>query len=1142
MPIDANAKSASGGRSPSAAAAYSSAGNRSRTKHVHHVVGGSDQDGQRSVTSKSSRHTTKTASNNGKHHHHRKGFSLRRRSSRSRKRETTTTTTGDNGGGRGGIHINDMSSNSNNNSFISNLSKKSPGRLYSRRGRSSTPKGDKRNGDGSNNNGNGGGGGGGFIAGRLRSLSKNLRNKGGSSRGGSRGASSSAHHRNEIHTAPLNGSSLGFDDSAGHNDSSRSFGFRRRKTSRSKSVGGSGGGGGFSFLEQVLGEPSLKRSFSKKSTRKLEEELRKEETRYQSGGRSKSPYNGSDGSRASLMKNAMFESEEELMKSKETVNFPSQSPGNKKGDAGGRARKNRNKVKSRSRSEPRSRPVPPPPPPRKKSGRMVGRGVATKQSDGRSPPRGRGRPRPNSQERKSPKPQQQQQQQQQHEQQQQQNRRCHKSMPPLGHSKSILYVDRDELKRRPVSPVASMDSSWRYNLIKQDRRKQKKRRSAMKKNKNATKNHVAKKKEGRADEEEIGRSEPRRASLSGDEHKKSEIHDDAEDIEEYGALIPYEAESERYYVNYNLPSYNLGEGTKKEKENTGDERRRQPQQKQQPPAQSQQDDIETLPGADLDNNASRDMGSYISGKETVDDMPSLGLSYETGDEPWRGRMPAPVTSVGGTYNENATILTPGGTYENGTINTRPDPPTKTNQSAHAKSRRHSRRASSPDSFLDMGGKKGDDGEVGSRGGGEQEDANTTPSGDNSREEGSKLNNDCKGTDEMSVDSLFDTAPSMTTFEKKVGTYSAPPLHSAVRSKKPTARKPTDNKAEAPHHRSVRKKQGAKKSNIAEMEIEVKKQSQVNNRSSPDLDDSSDKYNDQISALTIPAALRRVPPSHARIRAKKPQSSLARKSGGGSNPSPLSPLHSVPESKEDQEIEAAVAAAAAASASVSGPLTGNEIDVHSYHTDKISEVTMPGALHPVFSSRSTKPSSGQKLSSSGGDVPSSLEKASPQLRPRAPPSRRFIPPPPRHQSQQHQRTSAHARTMKYPPNDAATLHESMAELASSFFSNIPGDGQRQQNPVMMGRLEENSMESSLPGKSSIEDISLLSGSGRMHQHRSRSPLHSVRSNNDIQSMEEAVQLSDAAAQLLSLQSGGGEGMKSSFRTTGSNGSGVGKYQQ
>jgi len=225
------------------------------------------------------------------------------------------------------------------------------------------------------------------------------------------------------------------------------------------------------------------------------------------------------------------------------------------------------------------------------------------------------------------------------------------------------------------------------------------------------------------------------------------------------------------------------------------------------------------------------------------------------------------------------------------------------------------------------------------------------------------------------------------------------------------------------------------------------------------------------------------------------------------------------------------------------LTGNEIDVHSHYTDKISEVTMPGALHPVFSSRSTKPSSGQKLRSSGGDVPSSVEKASPPLRPRPPPSRRqLIPPPPRHQlqQQQHQRTTAHAQTMKYPPNDAATLHESMTDMASSFFSNIPGDGQRQQKPMMMGRLEENSTESSLPGKSSREDTSLLSGSGRMHQHRSRSPLHSVRSNNDIQSTEEALQLSDAAAQLLSIQSGGGEIMKSSFRTTESNGSGVGKY--
>ena len=43
--------------------------------------------------------------------------------------------------------------------------------------------------------------------------------------------------------------------------------------------------------------------------------------------------------------------------------------------------------------------------------------------------------------------------------------------PPLDMSEGILYVDHGKrLRERPVSPVASVDSSWRYRRIRQKAR------------------------------------------------------------------------------------------------------------------------------------------------------------------------------------------------------------------------------------------------------------------------------------------------------------------------------------------------------------------------------------------------------------------------------------------------------------------------------------------------------------------------------------------------------------------------------------------------------------------------------------------------------------------------------------------------
>jgi len=886
-----------------------------------------------------------------------------------------------------------------------------------------------------------------------------------------------------------------------------------------------------SFLEQVLGESNLRRSFSKKSITKMEEELRKQEMiKHQEQA-------SSSNNRRGLMKNnSMGKSEEDLMKQSSKQSGRSTSGNNGKGNGKKSRRKSHNgPSKSRSRSEPRSRldsgDQPPPAAAssrrRSRSGgkpqRMVGHGVGTKQQQqqqrqsntkplSRSPSHhhnqhGNRQRRPRTNSLKENKPQ--------HKQSHHHHRSSHnpttnqlrsKSVPPIPTYKKSIYVDQDELRKCPVSPVASVDSSWRHELTKKTRaenRKQQQQQRQQRAKAKRERRRTMEKKQQQVDRRSKsckpslahGHSKNGRKGHAETKDGNKDEHNEEDSVGE-GALVPYHA-NVNSRVNDSL-AYNLGE---RDVDDGGGE----------PNINSQR-----TPGDDTKSSLG-------------EDHDPLGTSYRTGEETWRGRAPEPVMSVygglsagGTTYGENVSP----GTYGNDTATVlsprsggAPDPPTMASDvpTYQTDPATVNRRAPSPDSFAERGSNGSKTSDESSR------MATTTSS--NSQGEGSIFNDE--GDDESSVGSLFDDAPSTTTNEKK---YAAPPLHSAVRSLKPTSRsrKPKNekklNNATTPSssHRPTRsaRNKGVKKEQpkIAKV-INVGRQPIKTN----DIPNDIDNHNDLVSELTMPAALRRAPPLHSRIRSKKPRSSSHR-NGAGNYPSPLSPLR---ESKEDQDVlaaavNAAVEAAAAASSSAIGPMTGNNINLHpaSNSTSKgaISELTMPVALctpyAQAFLQRSTKQQpSEQKLQQSsgvGGGVPSSsLEKALPPLRPmmnhaRPPPPRRpLIPPPPRHQVQQHHHQRATAPPMKHPPNVATanTMHESMTDMGASFSSNISNtNGQQQQQSI------------SPPSGG---------GGGRMsYQYNRNGSLLSLKSNNDTQPMETAVQLSDAAAQLLSMQIGGG----------------------
>lgn len=290
---------------------------------------------------------------------------------------------------------------------------------------------------------------------------------------------------------------------------------------------------------------------------------------------------------------------------------------------------------------------------------------------------------------------------------------------------------------------------------------------------------------------------------------------------------------------------------------------------------------------------------------------------------------------------------------------------------------------------------------------------------------------------------------------------------------------------------------------------------------PQPGDSIGDSDDLVSELTLPVALRRVPPQHAHIRKNKPQSSKVRSSTKQRGREKKDHLQDRPEEPE--------AANASLASSKPGTLTGNEIKLKKYDasnslsTDRVSALTMPVALHEKFarvfkeleehdhSEQSIVPPScrGDKEDK---DVRQSLSpppQAS-QSRPRPPPRRppptpsRVAPPPPPMRPGPMKQSHCFSTA-----DDTGLINEKSApDHDSSFFTNMADAAAaslHKQQSVMMGS----------------ETTLVLKAPRDAGSHGSRKP----KDNNNLsdaamQLSDSAMQLSDAAAQLFAMQNGGG----------------------
>eukprot|EP00581_Thalassiosira_minuscula_P006247 CAMPEP_0183745224 /NCGR_PEP_ID=MMETSP0737-20130205/66130_1 /TAXON_ID=385413 /ORGANISM="Thalassiosira miniscula, Strain CCMP1093" /LENGTH=1116 /DNA_ID=CAMNT_0025980883 /DNA_START=447 /DNA_END=3798 /DNA_ORIENTATION=- len=893
--------------------------------------------------------------------------------------------------------------------------------------------------------------------------------------------------------------------------------------------------------------------------------------------------------------------------------------------------RSRSNPRSNPRSSPRSSPISnqrmakrgefPPPPPRKRSGsggkankrsqRLVGRGTSTSRLNNNNSSR-RGRVRPRSNSTKDNK--QQQKQNDKHNDQPQQQQRS-KSMPPIGSNFPTIYVDHNELYNCPVSPVASVDSSWRYKMIKHKLSKKNKDGKKHPKNKQTRRGSDAQRtKDDKREEQRVQQREQqgqrrsksckpslahghksKEGNMEGTSNEDVKHDEDKFDTAGEMAIVPYDTT------------------TDEEEEEEGEEMQQKQEQEQEqkkhsshePKKEAHRESNDAEENTNLKTTPS-DVTSCKEETATHGDGHSFGMSYHTGVDtwrtgddtgPWRGRAPEPVmsihgsSSVGGTlYDEYGTILSPG-TYGDGATFVSPrsrrgpapdpptiaseeptskmDPPSESLPPKTAKTKEMKGRDSSPDSFIERGSSSNggnDSDELGNSSNVEESavhlpDPIAATASSGSQGEGSILDiNSDEGNDERSIGSLLDSAPSTTTNEKKIANY-APPPHSKVRSMKPMARSKKvrnerKSKKAAPlsplgeHARSARSKDAKNEHPQIAKVITVVKQPTKRNG-----DDGKDYcHDDTVSEITMPMALRRAPPLHARIRAKKPTSSNRLSSNSNTNIS----TSSCKESKDDKDaaIEAALNVVFSTSAPTLGPMTGNEVEFHpasgSTKTDPISEVTMPVALHAPFaqmvqqSMKQHRPSE-QKLKSKGrgggggGGAPSpSPEKSSLPLRPKmtyAPPPRRTLipppmPPPPRHHAQQHNHHRVAAappprRTLIPPPMPPPPRHHAQQHNHHRVAAAPPS--KHAPNVAATNNNTHENIAGLYPQRE--DNASPLSGGNRMARHYSRSSsIHSLKSWEDP-SMVAAMQLSGAAAQLLSLskQSAGGSSRNNNMKS-------------
>ncbi|KAL7546946.1 hypothetical protein ACHAWF_010269 [Thalassiosira exigua] len=644
-----------------------------------------------------------------------------------------------------------------------------------------------------------------------------------------------------------------------------------------------------------------------------------------------------------------------------------------------------------------------------------------------------------------------------------------KSLPPLERSRGVLYVDSEGMRKRPVSPVASVDSSWRYRMIKRKERGSSKSRGeggGRVRSRSLDARNGAIVKYGCRD---VGVSDHGQKGCSDfhlDLHLKYDRASEYDGPDEMYRSEPLLVRDEREQeacendAEYREPELNPDRGDINDK--GGD------------------DEPELNPLRRLDSTGTTVTEDDATSKESFTLGTYEGGTYE-GSQTWRGRAPKPVDSLQGSTREGIALDESSHASRDradGGAGGSPDSPGDLPTAATG-ARDPPNEAScelSPQTFVELSDRKSDGDcqqldcegaltcvsedscegterelaqnelaidtdEPSDRREGDVNDQGLTVSKEGGTEDSDvrKLsvsrthdeNVDRPAKDheisnkeresyisgEKSVGSRGSVPSTAGSLEKVAKNYGAPPSHSSVRSKKPSA----------DHERSWsrRSSQGSDKyaqkdPTHAKSKIQNKddREGMLGNKLNLDAIRVESSGQDLVSEITMPRALLRAPPPHAKVRARKP-----RNRNGSSRSS----------HKESKEGVGGDAARADRADHVAVSMAGKEIGVRARSTgsasgDTVSELTMPVALYAPFAKafRSYERSDRDEHSDrterplperpTERHAPSSVRRAPPPPRgPRPPPP----PPPGRHGHQSsgsipNRRGSVEGLKMAVPP--------------------------------------------------------------------------------------------------------------------------------
>lgn len=467
-----------------------------------------------------------------------------------------------------------------------------------------------------------------------------------------------------------------------------------------------------------------------------------------------------------------------------------------------------------------------------------------------------------------------------------QNRIRSKSLPSTGILRNdILHVDRHQSIKNLISPIASIDSSWRYKRITMLKRLQR---------------HRQRQPQGR-NSDNVHYEKERIRSVSCDPSMLRL------------ALVPYHAKQQtnnkKTYLNYNLGEMDeelfellRQQGSRWSLDSTSLKwPSRSSPKTSMPWGRSRRCGVSTPTNDERSSRGGNDkfVTSYRSssrfagnGGEDFSHITSTG-EVDIDTTGWQGHAPDPVKSLHGSSNLAEDL-----TYQNHHLTPYslplPEQPPMTGPSSPDNSR---------ESFIGIienygGWSSGKKSNYSESSGEDRRSSRSmlTPSSQTSPSDPiTKHDDDNDNDDSDSPKSMLNkTTSTHAKYEKKIDSgFLVPPLHSMVRSRKPKAKvgpiSPHHHRSHSHHHLINVKPGDTVKHSVS---IEFKSRSSVGvveGMIVPEQDSESPSA--RMSEVTMPLALSRVPPPHEFIRSVKPQNRVH-----GYSSHPTSPVTRHPKSE------------------------------------------------------------------------------------------------------------------------------------------------------------------------------------------------------------------------------------------------------